>query len=50
MVPFLYIKPSVVVCPNLLHLLLERLQRKLQRRAREPNLELLQNSRVQDAK
>jgi len=40
---------DVVVRPHGWHLALERLERELERRARVPDLELLQHARVQDA-
>ena len=40
--------PSFVVRPHRGHLLFERLERKLERRARVPDVELLEHARVQD--
>ena len=40
---------DIIVRPHGWHLALERLERKLERRAWVPDLELLQHARVQDA-
>jgi hypothetical protein len=40
---------DIIVRPHDRHLALERLERELERRARVPDFELLQHTRVQDA-
>jgi len=41
---------SILICPHLLHLFLERLEREFKGRAWEANFKLLQHRRMQDSK